>query len=77
MFTTGQLVRTPRSKAPREFPVRCLTCTGPLMQLRNRLVPVWVHARHRDWLKHPHPAYPITPMGAMGVDGAPSLPPEF
>ena len=51
-----------------EFPVRCGVCGGPLMQVttdvvfdkpRGHRLPVWVHARHRDYEGAPHAAEPL------------------
>lgn len=51
MTTTADAIR---NRSPEEFPERCRTCGGPVMTLGDRVVPVWVHARHRDWVQAPH-----------------------
>jgi hypothetical protein len=58
--TTADIIKTPRSKAPAEFPVWCLDCGGPLLPVPGRTVPVYVHARHAAWAALPHPAAPTS-----------------
>ena len=70
MTTTADVIRAPRSQVPDEHPAWCLTCTGPLRALPDRLVPVFVHARHAAWAADPHPAIPVTSAIAPPVPGA-------
>lgn len=58
MPTTGDVVRAPRNRHLPEWDHYCRACGSPLVELRSRIVPVFVHARHRDWASHPHPADP-------------------
>lgn len=59
MATTRDVLTAPRSKAPTEFEVTCLDCGGPLLPVPDRVVPVFVHARHAAWAADPHTAFPI------------------
>lgn len=58
MITTADVIRHP-VRHPVEFPYHCGACGGPVLEVRGRLVPTWVHARHRDWLRSPHAADPL------------------
>jgi hypothetical protein len=57
--TTADIIKTPRSKQPVEFPYVCGGCGGPLVPVQGRVVPVYVHARHAAWAANPHEAVPL------------------
>lgn len=49
----------------------CRTCGGPLLETdtatvfdkpRGYRLPIWVHARHRDWADSPHTGEPLAPV---------------
>lgn len=72
-MTTGDVVRIPRSKHPTEFARWCGVCGGPLVELSGRRVPVWVHARHRQWLRAPHGAEPLQHLDGLDEEGVHGL----
>ena len=74
MTTTAQVINTPRNRPIQEFEHWCLGCGGPLRLhfhagTSGRLIPVWVHARHRDWQRDPHQANPVAPASAPPQEG--------
>ncbi len=70
MTTTADVIRAPRNRAPEEHPAWCLHCLGPLRQVPDRTVPVFVHARHAAWAADPHTAVAVTSSIMPPVPGA-------
>lgn len=61
-------------KRPPEFPTACADCGGPLLEISTDRIfdrppgprlPVWVHARHRDWSARPHCSVPVDTTGTV------------
>lgn len=74
-------------KRPPEFPTACADCGGPLLEISTDRIfdrppgprlPVWVHARHRDWSASPHAAVPVRPAPLLEVlaEVVPARPPR-